>query len=135
MAKFDYGPITQAALRLINSFGTDIYLIRDSNTTWEKKYDRTLLQEYWENTTSGFISYDEPDMDSYLGDGVITKYKVEEIDGHLIKQSDKKIVATEIPAPMLGDKILVGSTEYKYVSHITVAPNNVIILYIIQVRI
>lgn len=136
MAKFDYARLTALAEEKIYEFGTDIYLQRDSSTVWEKKYDREALTEYWENTSTGAIVFVEPtDTDSFLGDGVITRFKTEEIDGHLIQQDDRLIIATKLPVPKLGDVILIGTTEYKYIKHWTVAPNNETIVYRIQARI
>lgn len=134
MAKYNYDNITAKALELVNRFGTDVYLIKPFNSTWDKKYDPVELNVYWENTLTGFITFEEPEMDSFLGDGVITSFKTKEIDGTLIQRDDRLILATKIPVPQLGDTIRVGDVEYKYISHKSVAPNNVTILYRIQVR-
>jgi len=135
MAKYNYDPITAKALELVNKYGTDIYLLKDSSLLWKKKYDRVLLKEYWENTDTTEIVFVQPEMEEYLGDGVLTKFKQEEIDGKLIKKTDTLIIATKIPEPELGDKIRIGSTEYKYINHESVMPNNVVIIYKVQVRI
>lgn len=136
MAKYNYDPITKVALDTVERFGTDVYLVKDTSSLWEKKYDRELLQQYWENTATAAIVYIEPvGLGRNLGDGVLTQFKNDEIDGHLVKRTDMLLLATKLPEPELGDIIEIGSKKYKYMSHTDIAPNNVVILRKIQVRI
>ncbi len=69
--------------------------------------------------------------------GVITDYRLKDIDGTLVKRGDKRIIlaATEaMPEPNGDDNIIISGVIWSVIISNPVAPANIPILYIVQVR-
>lgn len=135
--KYDYGPITNTAERLINRFGSTITIERDSSSLWVKSYDRIKGEVIWTNSDTGEVVRTEPTsgLDSFSVNGVLTDFSSKEVDGTLIKATDKKLLIENTEVPKLGDVFVVGGNRFKYIDHDTVAPNAVAIIFIVQVRV
>ena len=137
MATFDYTGLTQSANNLLLLFGTTFTLNRTaSTTTWTEKYNAVTGRVYWEDAEANIV-YVAP-TDTVVSDEgicVIETYENEDIDGTLIKQSDKKLIAKNTIEPASGDVFTVAGRSYQYVNHVNIAPDGNIILYEIQVRI
>lgn len=138
MATFDYSGLNTTAYNLLVKFGTTFTLTRaGSDATWTKGFDPIQQRDYWKNTSTAEIVYTEPTSTVVEDAGicVITNFETEDIDGTLIKQGDKRLIAKEIVAPQPGDVFVVGSISYRYVDHKSVEPDGNSIIYIIQVRV
>src|SRR5574340_923716 len=69
--------------------------------------------------------------------GVVTDYRLSEIDGTLIKRSEEKIVlavTATMPEPTGDDNLIISGVIWSIINSNPVAPAGVPILYILQVR-
>lgn len=112
MAAFDYSGVIATAKSLINKFGKTIYKISTIPPINE-----------WEASTDGT---------PIAVKGVMIAYKNNEIDGTLIKATDKKILTYDEVS--VGDKIKDEEVHYNVVNVDTIAPANDKLLYKVQVR-
>jgi hypothetical protein len=68
---------------------------------------------------------------------VFTQFSVKDVDGELIKRTDKRVLiaASDLDAePDTQTKIVDGSTEYSVINTETIKPGDTAILYMVQVR-
>ncbi len=112
MATFDYSGVIATAKALIDRFGK----------TMERITTVTSGDE-WNPTTVEF--------ETQLI-GVMTSYKNNQIDGTLIKATDKQILTYN--AVDIGDKIKDETISYNVINVDIIAPANDKILYKVQVR-
>ncbi len=122
---------------LIEEFGQDVTRIRKTSTdTWEKKYNHVTFTNYWENTDTHEIVYEEPaeTVETTIKAGVFTDYKQEQIDDTLIQRGDKQLLTIEFDKPLLGDTYNDGVNVYNYIDHETISPSTTVVLYKIQLR-
>jgi hypothetical protein len=78
------------------------------------------------NTASSHVSY-----------GIVTDYKLSDIDGTLIKSNDKQVflaATATMPEPCADDQLLIGAVTWQVISCNPVAPVGVPILFKVQVR-
>ena len=69
--------------------------------------------------------------------GLFTQFAKKDIDGELIKTSDKRVLiaaSSLAAAPETGDKITDGGITYNVMNTDTVQPGDTAILYMVQVR-
>jgi len=112
-AKYDYSNLASTSVRLINKFGKSIL-----------KRTITNSGDEWNPT--------QVNVDTSI-DGVVTAYGLNEIDGTLIKSTDKKLLTTSLIDT--SDKIVDGAIIYSVVSVSTVEPSTTALLYKIQLRV
>lgn len=136
---YDYGRLRDSVVTpILREYGTQIKLSRTENTvTFEKKYDPVTLSYYWFIPSTGerFNTQPESTKRDYYGQGVLSNYRDEEIDGTNIKREDMKLIILGIPTPKQGDLFEVGNKVYKYEHHKTVSPAVEPVVYMVQVRI
>lgn len=68
---------------------------------------------------------------------VFTGFKINEVDGELIRREDKRVLiaAAALPfAPAQSDLLIDGGVEYSIINTETVQPGDVPLLYKVQVR-
>lgn len=112
MAAFDYSGVIATAKSLIDRFGKT--MIRVTTVT---------TGEEWAPVVVPF----EADIV-----GVMTAYKTNQIDGTLIKATDKQILTYD--EVLIGDKVTDESITYNVVNVDILAPASARILYKVQVR-
>ena len=112
-ARYDYSKLASTSVRLINKFGKSILkrTVTNSGDEW---------------------SPIQTNVDTAI-DGVVTAYGIGEIDGTLIKSTDKKLLTTSLIDT--ADKIVDGAIVYSVVSISTVEPSTTALLYKIQLRV
>ena len=136
---YDYGNLRDSVVTpILRQYGTNIKLLRTEDTlVFEKRYDPTTLSYYWFIPSTGerFDTQPESTRREYVGQGVLSNYKDEEVDGTNIKREDMKLIMTGVPTPKQGDLFEVGGKIYKYEFHKNVAPAVEPVVYLIQVRI
>ena len=112
MATFDYSGVVATAKSLIDRFGKTLLLVTTTTTGDE-----------WNPTVT-------PHEDDIVG--VITSFKTNQIDGTLIKATDKQILTySEVK---VNEAIKDGVITYNVVNVDVIAPANDKILYKVQVR-
>lgn len=134
-----YGNMQSTAARLLSQFGMTMTLKRNGSTVdWVEGYDSVSGRRFWTKVSDSTVVYVAPSgvPIQYTGKGVVTSFKIGEIDGTNIKVGDKKIVLESVfPEPRTGDKITVGSTDYNVVAPLMVSrPTDTTIVYFVQVR-
>ena len=112
MAKYDQSKLEKTATRLINRFGKTLQkrTVTNSGTEWDPT--QTVI--------------DTPI------DGVIGAYGIHEIDGTLIKSTDKKLLTTSLIS--LSDKVVDDTLVYAVFSIDVVEPADTTLLYNVQLR-
>jgi hypothetical protein len=79
--------------------------------------------------------YDDNTFTSYSGLGLQTDYNNTDIDGTIIKQGDKQLLAIELAVtPIPNDRIVVDGVEYNIENVSEVRPGSVLMFYRIQIR-
>jgi hypothetical protein len=112
MATFDYSGVIATAKSLIDKFGKT--MIRVTSVESGDEWNPTTV-EFETNVV-----------------GVMTSYKNNQIDGTLIKATDKQILTYN--AVDIGDKIKDETISYNVINVDIIAPANDKILYKVQVR-
>jgi len=112
MSAFDYSGVIATAKALIDRFGKT--MIRITTVTSGDEWNPTNV-EFETNLV-----------------GVMTSYKYNQIDGTLIKATDKQILTYNVVD--IGDKIKDETIIYDVVNVDIIAPANDKILYKVQVR-
>ena len=112
MAKYDYSKLATTATRLINRFGKRLQKRTVTNTGSD-----------WNPTQTVIVT---------PIDGVICAYGIHEIDGTLIKFTDKKLLTTSLIS--LRDKVVDGTLVYTVFSIDVVEPADTTLLYKVQLR-
>ncbi|MCK9532606.1 MAG: hypothetical protein M0R77_19130 [Gammaproteobacteria bacterium] len=112
MAAYDYSTLANTAISLIDRFGRTIIRRR-----------ATKSGDNWNPT----ISYTDTNII-----GVSLGYKANEIDGNLIKATDKKILTYD--EVIVSDKIVDNSIVYEVISVDTINPGDTILIYKVQIR-
>lgn len=112
MATFDYSGVIATAKALIDRFGKTM-----------AKITTVAPVNEWEASSDGIPTNIT---------GVMTSYKNNQIDGTLIKATDKQILTYS--AVEIGDKIKDETISYNVVNVDIIAPANDKILYKVQVR-
>jgi len=112
MPKFDYTNLRNTAIRLIAKFGRTVTkkAVTSSGTAWnptQSKIDTPLI-------------------------GAFVNFSKNEIDGTLIKATDKKLLTYD--ALILTDRILDDSIEYSIISVAVINPGDTKLIYIVQLR-
>ena len=107
---------------LLTKFGVDITLLRPEGAG--KRLFNYELQE--------FISGSN-DLE-YTGIGVVIQYTFKEKDNTQIQEGDKKLIASFNVTPETTDKVKIGSDVYNIVNISILSPNDIDILYQLQVR-
>ena len=112
MATFDYSNIVATAKSLVDRFGKTLILV--TTTTTGEVWNPTVVE-----SETNII-------------GVVTSFKTNQIDGTLIKATDKQILTyNEVK---VNEAIKDGVISYNVVNVDVVAPANDTILYKVQVR-
>lgn len=117
---FDYNVIQTTALNLIEKFGTDATV---------KKVSIAAGANAW-NASQQTAS-------SVAGKAVRTEYSLYNINGTTIKAGDVKLLlaAKDLTAvPVQGDTVVFAGTEYKVMNIDPIAPAEVILVHIVQLR-
>jgi hypothetical protein len=76
------------------------------------------------------------DPTTFTGTGLKVGYEQSDIDGTRVQQGDQQVYAeaVNLPRPVLGEPIAVGIGVYAVVAFEAIAPGDVDVLYIIQIR-
>lgn len=110
---YDYSKLTITAQNMINKFGRSF-----------TKRSTTTTGDAWNPTVTN--------VDTSIF-GVFTDFHTNEIDGTLVKATDKKILTyTEVT---IADKIVDGSIVYSVIAVSAIQPGADKIIYKVQVRI
>ncbi len=115
---------------------------RAANTTLEKisKYGRDITltisddDEVYDPATDTFTA---SGSDDYTVKGLFTNFSKMDIDGELIKRSDKRVLiaaSSLSQAPDTDDKITDGTDVFNVINTEELKPGDTPILYMVQVR-
>ena len=135
--RYDYQPITDVAHSLIYKYGSAITLTRTFDpTVWIQKFDPVESVYYWQNIATGVKTTTQPSI-TYTGQGVITRFTVEEIStaADKILATDRKLLIYDIPEPKADDIFTVAGIDYKCISFSAIEPAGTAIVYKVQVRV
>jgi hypothetical protein len=114
---FDYAGLrTSTVLPMIQQFGMAITY---------RRYTDVFAPTTGTNTRTAV------DTSAY---GVVTEYRLSEIDGTLVQSGDRKVLSANIQEPRVGDALVIALLVYQIVGVRAVAPAGVAVLYEIQVR-
>lgn len=73
----------------------------------------------------------------YSGHGAVFAFPQREVDGDAVQRDDRKVLlsaSTTMPAPEVGDELLIGSVPYRVINASTVAPAGEAVMHTLQVR-
>lgn len=116
---FDYDVMQDLSVDLITEFGQDITLTRVTTGTF--------------NPATGAVTGDS-ETDSTIK-ALITDFSDFHIEGSAIQRGDKKVlIAGDITAPTVKDKLTISGTEYMIINVNTISPAGTDVLYKLQVR-
>lgn len=114
---YNYTGVAKTAKRLIENFGKPVTVRRMTNTGTA-----------WAPTQT-------PADTSFTG--VMTNYMAKEIDGTLIKMTDKKLLLAAYGAattPVVSDRVIVNGEEYAIIDIKTLEPGDTALIWTVQVR-
>ena len=117
---FDYNKIQDTALNLIEKFGADATVKKAS-------------------IAAGANAWNAPQQvaSDKVGKAVRTEYSLYNINGTTIKAGDVKLLlaAKDLTVmPAQGDTVVFAGTEYKVMNIDPIAPAEVILVYVVQLR-
>jgi hypothetical protein len=119
---FNYSGIGAVALKQINDKGRDITVRYAGN------------DQVYNPATDTFTAGTDVDVPVK---GVFTQFAKKDIDGELIKVTDKRVLIAGTAldnAPENNSKIIDGGIEYQVINTETIQPSDTVVLYMVQVR-
>lgn len=112
-----YNEMAATALELLAKFGAPVTLQRVTIGAYDPATGSAS------NSTSNLTTT-----------GIVRSYASKQIDGERVKVGDKEVVLSNEQAPLLSDKILVGSVPWSIVNIREVNPAGTVLVYFVQVR-
>ena len=134
--KFDYSKTLTLVQKLLYKFGTTQTVTRSfSSSTWTRSYNPVTEVFTWTNTSTGATQTTEPSDVTETADGVLVRIGENLLKNTLVKQSDSMLIIVDISEPQVGDLFTVNGKTYEYITHTSVSPANINVLYKIALRI
>jgi hypothetical protein len=113
-----YDRASSTAKQMIGKYGRDLVLKRNIEGTFDP-------------ATYAFSGTSSPEVSCK---GIVTNFKINEVDGTIVLRTDKKIILDADALPEQNDKIIDGTDEYTIVNVDSLEPGNTTLLYKVQAR-
>lgn len=115
---FDYAALASKSAALLSKFGRDVTRRRVTRGAYD---------------TSQGSAANAGQADATFK-GALLDFGTREVDGTLVKSTDKKLLLEASGAPLASDTFLVGGLEYAVVSVKEISPAGTPVLYEVQLR-
>ena len=137
MATYNYDNILQVVYKNLIKFGTEVELQKNnSEDLWVKKYDPIEQRDYYENSDTGEIVYEQPETDvlSYQIQALQDSFTKSELNNDLVKLTDIKLYLVPDVEPAKDDIIIRDDKSYKIYYVNKIKPADTTLMYEIYIR-